>query len=79
MRPGLEAGELKDLKESHWSQVLERKQLKTAGKTASAVAAAKAGAPWKIKMARRLREAGAGYAWITSALHLGKASSVRVH
>ena len=78
LSPGLEAGELKELKETHWSQVLES-ELKRAGKTAKAVADSIASAPWKITMARRLRQAGAGYAWITGALRMGKASSVRVY
>lgn len=78
LRPGLEAGELKDLKEAHWGQVLES-ELKRAGKTAKAVADAVGSAPWKITAALKLRQAGAGYAWITAALRMGKASSVRAY
>lgn len=78
LSPGMEAGELKELKETHWSQTLEN-ELKAARKTSKQAVEGKAGAPWKIKIARRLREAGAGYAWITAALHMGKTSSVRVY
>ncbi len=78
LSPGLEAGELKDLKEAHWSQVLES-ELKRAAKTARAVTDSPGSAPWKIAVARKLRQAGAGYAWITAALQMGKASSVRAY
>lgn len=78
LSPGLEAGELKDLKEAHWSQVLEN-GLQRAGQTAKAVADTIGSALWKITLARRLRQAGAGYAWITAALNMGKASSVRAY
>ena len=78
LNPGLEAGELKDLKEAHWSQVLES-ALQRAGKTARAVADSPGNAPWKIALARRLRREGAGYAWITAALRMGKPSSARAY
>lgn len=78
LSPGLEAGELTELKEAHWSQVLES-ELKRAGKTAKAIADSAGSAPWKITVALKLRQAGADYAWITAALHMGKASSARVY
>ena len=78
LSPGLEAGELKEFKEAHWSQVLES-ELKRAGKTARAGADSPGNAPWKLSLARRLRQAGAGYAWITAALRMGKASSARAY
>lgn len=78
LSPGLEAGELKELKEAHWSQVLEG-ELKRARKTPKDIADSIGGAPWKIAAAGRLREAGAGYAWITQALSMGKVSSVRAY
>jgi REP element-mobilizing transposase RayT len=76
--PGLEAGELKELKEAHWSQVLES-QLKRARKTLREIAKESRSAPWKITAAVKLRQAGAPYAWITTALSMGKTSSVRAY
>jgi REP element-mobilizing transposase RayT len=78
LSPGLEAGELKELKEAHWSQVLED-ELKQAGKTAQDIADSIGGAPWKIAVALRLRAEGANYAWITAALSMGKVSSIRAY
>jgi REP-associated tyrosine transposase len=78
LSPGLEAGELQELKETHWAGVLGR-ELQLAGKTAKNIVSSPGNAPWKIAVARKLRHAGAPYAWITSALHMGKTSSVRVH
>lgn len=78
LSPGLEAGELQDMKEAHWGQVLES-ELQRAGKTAKAVADSAGSTPWKITAALKLRQAGAGYAWITEALQMGKASSVRAY
>ena len=78
LSPGLEAGELRELKEAHWGEVMEN-ELKQAGKTAKSIADSPASVLWKIAAARRLRQAGAGYAWITAALHMGKASSVRAY
>lgn len=76
--PGMEAGELKELKEMHWDQVLAV-ELKQSGKTTKDITESIGGAPWKIAMAVRLRSAGASYAWITAALQMGKASSVRAY
>jgi putative transposase len=78
LSPGLEAGELKELKETHWRQVLDS-GLKRVGKTARAITDSPGNAPWKLSLARRLRQEGADYAWITAALHMGKASSVRAY
>ncbi len=78
LSPGLETGELRELKEAHWSEVLEG-ELKRAGQTEKSLADSPASVPWKITTARRLREAGASYAWITAALNMGKASSVRAY
>jgi hypothetical protein len=54
-------------------------ELQRAGKTAKAAADSVGSAPWKITAALKLRQAGAGYAWITAALRMGKASSVRAY
>ncbi len=78
LSPGMEAEELKELKETHWSQVLEG-ELKKAGKGPKDLAGSAGSAPWKIAVARRLRLEGAGYAWITGALRMGKTSSVRAY
>ena len=78
LSPGMEAGELKELKEAHWSEVLES-ELREAGKTSKDVSRSIGSASWKITAARRLRQEGAGYTWITSALHMGQASSVRAY
>ncbi|MDI1249538.1 MAG: transposase [Lacunisphaera sp.] len=78
LSPGVEAGELTELKEAHWTLILER-ELKQAGKTAKDATESIGCAPWKITAARRLRQAGARYAWITAALRMGKTSSVRAY
>ena len=78
LSPGLEVGELKDLKEAHWSQVLES-ELSRVRQTPKEITKTPGNAPWKISVARKLRQAGAAYAWITSALHMGKTSSVRAY
>lgn len=78
LSPGVEARELKELKEAHWSQILER-ELKQAGKTTKDIVGTIGSAAWKTAIAKRLRQEGAGYAWITAALRMGKASSVRAY
>ncbi|MEO7598405.1 MAG: hypothetical protein ABIV50_05705, partial [Opitutus sp.] len=65
-------------KEAHWSHVLER-ELERTGKKSKEIAASPGNAPWKITAAIKLRLAGASYAWITTALSMGKTSSVRVY
>ncbi len=77
LSPGLEAGDLKEFKAAYWSQVLES-ELKRAEKTTKALGDPYS-APRKVSLARRLRQEGAGYAWITGALRMGKASSVRAY
>ncbi len=76
--PGVEAGELKALKDAHWAQILDG-ELERQGKTREGAEKEIRSAPWKITVAARLRRAGAPYAWITAALHMGKTSSVRAH
>lgn len=78
LQPGLEAAELRGLKEAHWRQELEE-GLRQCGKTREELGNDICGAPWKIGMAARLRNAGAPYAWITAELRMGKASSVRTY
>jgi hypothetical protein len=76
--PGMEAGEIKALKQAHWAQILDA-ELEAQGKTREGAGQEIRSAPWKLAVAARLRRAGAPYAWITDALHMGKASSVRAH
>jgi REP element-mobilizing transposase RayT len=78
LSPGVEAGELKELKDAHWSQILGE-GLARHGKTLETAAEEIGSAPWKLALAARLRREGAPYAWITAALHMGKTSSVRAH
>lgn len=76
--PGVEAEELRGLKQAHWSQVLDA-ELQRRAKSLEDASGDICGAPWKIEVATRLRQAGAPYAWITHALHMGKTSSVRAY
>jgi putative transposase len=76
LSPGVEAGELRELKSAHWTQVLNAELLRM-GKTREDAAGDNCGAGWKIEVAGRLRLAGAPYAWITAELNMGKVSSVR--
>lgn len=78
LQPGLEAAELSGLKEAYWRQKLEE-GLKQWGKIREDLTKDICGAPWKISIAARLRNAGAPYAWITGELRMGKASSVRAY
>ncbi|HTJ79246.1 MAG TPA: transposase [Rariglobus sp.] len=78
LSPGVEAGELKNLKEAHWGQVLEAELLQL-GKTRSDAAEDIGGAVWKIALAKRLRREGAPHAWIAMELKMGKVSSVRAY
>lgn len=76
LSPGVEAGELSELKSAHWMQVLNEELLRL-GKGLEDAVETNRGATWKIEAAARLRSAGAPYAWITEKLHMGKVSSVR--
>lgn len=78
INPGMEAEELKGLKQAHWSQVLEA-ELQRRRKSRTDATGDIGGALWKIEVATRLRQAGAPYAWITGELNMGKASSVRAY
>jgi putative transposase len=78
LSPGMEAGELKELKEAHWAQILDG-ELERQGKTREGACKEIGSAPWKLAVAATLRREGAPYAWITAALHMGKTSSVRAH
>lgn len=76
LSPGMEAEELRQLKTSHWAQVLDE-QLNRLGKKHEDTVADNCGALWKVAAATSLRKAGAPYAWIAAELRMGKASSVR--
>jgi hypothetical protein len=76
LSPGLEARELRDLKETRWREVLSQ-QLRHHRQPQAA--AGRANLPWKLETAQALRQAGASYAWITTQLHMGKPSTVRAY
>ena len=78
LSPGVEAGELKELKQAHWTQVLDA-ELKKWGKTRAEALEDIRGAKWKIAVTMRLRREGAPYAWITAELSMGKPGSVRTY
>lgn len=78
LSPGIGAEELKSFKEAHWAQVLES-ELDRSEKSRANVNEDSGNAPWKLALARRLRNEGASYAWITAELKMGKTSSVRAY
>lgn len=78
LAPGVEAGELRELKEARWTEVLEQ-GLARYRQTWKAAAASPGSLPWKITIAQALRQAGAPYTWITVQLHMGKPGTVRVY
>jgi putative transposase len=78
LSPGVEAGELREMKEVHWHHVLET-ELKRTGQKSKDLVDSPGNAPWKIMAATELRRSGAPYAWITAALSMGKTSSVRAY
>jgi len=71
------ADESRDFKESIWRRELAA-ALGLMGKNAADVARDPKSAGWKIEAARRLRAMGAPYAWIATALNMGRPSSARV-
>ena len=78
LSPGVEAGELEELKATHWARVLDQ-ELTRVGKSMADALDEICGAPWKIEVAQHLRKAGAPYGWITAQLNMGKVSSVRAY
>ena len=62
-----------------WARELDA-GLSELGKTAGEAKHAPKGAPWKIALARRLRErANAPYRWLAQQLQMGAESSVRAY
>jgi REP element-mobilizing transposase RayT len=78
LEPGIEASELRSLKEALWSQVLDE-ALTNQKQTRESAATARANTPWKISTAIKLRNVGAPFAWITEQLHMGSVSTARVY
>lgn len=78
LAPGMEAGELRELREARWRDLLES-GLKQADVTTDRLESSRRSAVWKMQIARELRMAGAPYAWIARELHMGAASSVRAY
>ncbi len=78
LAPGLEAKEIKSLRETHWREVLET-ELARRQKSAADIANDNYGAPWKIEVARALRKIAAPHAWIAAELSMGQPSSARAY
>lgn len=78
LSPGLDATELRGLKEACWSQVLTD-ELKARQQSLESASSTRANTPWKIQIALRLRGVGAPYAWINQQLHMGSISTARVY
>jgi putative transposase len=77
LNPGLARGEVRELNEAAWAAALTE-CLAQSGGTSGTLETRPRAMPWKLTIARRLRnEAGAPVAWIASALKLGKPSSLR--
>jgi putative transposase len=78
LSPGLTGAELREMKESRWTEELTT-AMREAGKTADDVRRDMKGAVWKVTLARRMRHAGAPYRWIANALKMGTVGSVRTY
>jgi putative transposase len=79
LQPELDASQVNELREQQWYRILEQ-SLREHGKTARDVASERKGVPWKIAIARRLRESGlAPNAWIAARLHMGNPRAVSAH
>jgi hypothetical protein len=65
-----------ELREQQWYRILEE-SLRGHGKTARDVASERKGVPWKIAIARQLRESGlAPNVWIAARLNMGNPGAV---
>lgn len=78
LNPGLEGQELREYKESRWSQILEQ-GLNEARKTQNNLQVEACSVAWKIQIAIELRKCNAPYGWIAARLNMGQPSSVRVY
>jgi putative transposase len=77
LSPGLEAEQLREMKEARWS-VRFNELMRQANRTAEDVRRDRKSAAWKVALATTLRrEEGASIGWLTQALRMGKASAVR--
>lgn len=78
LNPGLPAGELKALRATLWEKAVAR-ELTAAGKDDAALARERKFAPWKVKLAAKLRTEGIPSKWLAQRLHLGSPDSARVY
>jgi putative transposase len=77
LNPGLEQAELRDLKESQWSEALEI-ALRQCSRTLDELNSTEKPAPWKIEIACALRGAGVPYSWIARQLHVPNPNALRM-
>jgi len=73
---GLNAEEISEVRELNWESALE-KALKSENKTKADAKDKPRKQPWKIIVAKTLREQGVPVGWIAKNLYMGKPSSVR--
>jgi len=73
---GLSAEEINEVREHCWENAFE-KALKAENKTREDATGKPRKQPWKMMVAKTLREQGVPVGWIAKNLHMGKPSSVR--
>lgn len=77
LEPGMERDEVYELRESFWSLCLEE-ELAALGKTKADLTCRPRKQPWKLDLARRIRDkAAAPYRWLADALDFGRPESLR--
>ena len=76
LAPGLERVQSRELKEAAWLRRLEE-ALARQGKRHDELRTRPMNLPWKLELARQLRELGASTVWIAEHLCLGRPGSVR--
>lgn len=79
LNPGLSAAEARALRETVWQQSLTG-AMKAHGKREQEIAAAAKFAPWKVEIAKQVRQkTGAPVSWLCEQLKLGSPDSARVY
>ena len=77
LSPGIQAGEVKEIKHTRWAERLELK-LATVGHSLAESVAAPKGAAWKWEVALRMRqEEGASVKWIAEQMGIGSVDALR--
>jgi len=77
LTPGLAADEARVLREARW-RVVPGQQLQSAGRTQEQAQASAKTAPWKLRLAQRVRdECGAAITWLARELDLGAEGTAR--